>query len=771
MKISNSNLSFQRLLTPIEKIETRAAITDAKKAIGLDRLAIVTHSISFPSDVSEDVGIGILSDNRGTNSYINFLYDNGFDMLSIEPMGRIRAEFYSPYDSTLLSKKQIVDLKQLCTDEWANILDIETFNEIVKNKDYNVQIPTGDKSNPYKTVRFSEDMALYDYVIDSEDKAIRKAYKNFRAKVEDKNPKALELDKEFSEFKKENNYYLKGDAIYFILHKANDYKRHSQWENPLHRVLFNSEDESFSPSEKLVEILKLEEENFEEIEFYKFFQFIANKQQKDFINKVSSLSLKRYESDMEIIEKAHQDGLITKGKYNYLIAKIQEYKKDFQGVNVIGDKQVGYSDADIFSNPTFFTKDEFMGAPPNFLKASKGQDWNFPFIPYEKMFNKDGSLNSGGLYLQKVFKKYFEDNVGGVRIDHVIGLIDPWTYKNEPLDKKTPLSDVSDLKVACGSRHVFKYLLNNELFELAKFNLNEETIKGVIDPIKGIFDENSLDRKFLIQNGVQDFDEIKEVILTKQNELDKVYSNVIEKIILEPACKVVEKRFKEQGIQATREEIFKKACSLIICEDLGAITIPVKSVMQKFGLTGMRDASRGNPYDTSHYFREINPQEQGNFWVISTHDTDSYKNTFLKFDESMQKAHIDYVADEMKIDKAHLSGKKNLLNFIHAKVARILLADKNPKTPNNVMLNWMDIFGVNKQYNKPGVNDKARNWVLRICGSNDSFEKRYYEDTLPQKQGVNILSAFALALKSSGTNNEELVDELERLADIACEKK
>ena len=65
MKISNSNLSFQRLLTPIEKIETRAAITDAKKAIGLDRLAIVTHSISFPSDVSEDVGIGILSDNRG----------------------------------------------------------------------------------------------------------------------------------------------------------------------------------------------------------------------------------------------------------------------------------------------------------------------------------------------------------------------------------------------------------------------------------------------------------------------------------------------------------------------------------------------------------------------------------------------------------------------------------------------------------------------------------------------------------------------------------
>ena len=133
MKLSSSNFSFGRLLTPIEKIEARAAITAARKEIGLDSLAIVTHSLCFPSTSDEDIGIGILSKNKGALSYINFLYDNGFDTLLVEPMGMVKKEFYSPYSATLLSKKPVVDLKELCNDEWANIFDINSFNKIVKN--------------------------------------------------------------------------------------------------------------------------------------------------------------------------------------------------------------------------------------------------------------------------------------------------------------------------------------------------------------------------------------------------------------------------------------------------------------------------------------------------------------------------------------------------------------------------------------------------------------------------------------------------------------
>ena len=111
MKVSN--ISFGRLLTPLEKIETRAYSTDAKTAIGLNNLAIVTHSVSFPSDKNEDIGIGMLSMNQGAISYINFLYDNAIDAVSIEPMGYIQKELYSPYDGSLLSKKPIIDFREL----------------------------------------------------------------------------------------------------------------------------------------------------------------------------------------------------------------------------------------------------------------------------------------------------------------------------------------------------------------------------------------------------------------------------------------------------------------------------------------------------------------------------------------------------------------------------------------------------------------------------------------------------------------------------------
>ena len=126
MRIANSKTSFERLLTPLEKIETRIYGEEAKKAIGLKDLAVVTHSVSFPSEKEDDIGIGLLSLNSGAVSYVDFLYDNGVDSLSIEPLGIIKPESYSPYEGSLFSKRQIVDLRLLCSDDWANIFDIDS---------------------------------------------------------------------------------------------------------------------------------------------------------------------------------------------------------------------------------------------------------------------------------------------------------------------------------------------------------------------------------------------------------------------------------------------------------------------------------------------------------------------------------------------------------------------------------------------------------------------------------------------------------------------
>ncbi|MBQ4647235.1 MAG: 4-alpha-glucanotransferase [Candidatus Gastranaerophilales bacterium] len=766
MKLSSSCVSFKRQLSQLEKIEARAYAKDAKKAIGLENLALVTHSVSFPSNEDEDIGIGILSLNQGAISYVNFLYDNAIDSLSIEPMGYIKKELYSPYDGSLLSKKPIIDFKELTSDKWANIFEMDDFNKIVQGKNYNVEVPN---ESAISLVEFDKNQVIYDYVFSQIDWASKVAFENFKKKVEDKNPRALELNLEFEEFKKENEYYLKGDSIYYILSLQNDQKPFLEWENPLHRVLFDDDNLNFDKETRNAEILRLEEKYSKEIELYKFCQFVVNKQQKDFVEYASRLGQYRYESDLKVISEAYLSGKISKEKFEYLKLKLLEYKTNFEGVNIIGDKQVGYGDMDIFSNPSMFTKDEFMGAPPNLLKASKGQDWDFPFIPYENLFNKDGTLGFGGEYLKKNIKKAFKDNVGGLRIDHIIGLIDAWTYKKEKQD--SPLSKISDRYVASGSRHLFKYILNNYLPELEQYNLTQKTIIGVIDPIGGIFDENSLDRKSLIQNGVFGFDKIQEIFLSKKEIIDEVYSSVVEKIILDSAREVIVERNEQNGIKMTKAQIDSCARQLLLCEDLGALTLPVKKIMEKYDLIGLRDASRSNPYNPNHHFREGNPQEQGNYWLISTHDTLPYKELFKTYDKEKQGAHIDYVASELGLDSGELKSDFNFAKFFEAKVLRVFSADKNPKTPNNVMLNWLDLFAINKPYNTPGLYDKTKNWNLRVCSSQDSFEKIYYEKNMPQSNGINILKTLSKALAVCGVSNDnaEIKEELDRLGGIIQE--
>ena len=87
------------------------------------------------------------------------------------------------------------------------------------------------------------------------------------------------------------------------------------------------------------------------------------------------------------------------------------------------------------------------------------------------------------------------------------------------------------------------------------------------------------------------------------------------------------------------------------------------------------------------------------------------------------------------------------------------------------MLNWLDMFAIDKQYNTPGLYDKTKNWVLRVCSSDEDFEKKYYEEILPSKKGINIQEALSMAINvcASGESNDKLRKELDRLSSIAQE--
>lgn len=753
------NISFGRELKPVETIENRLLIKEAKHVMGIDNIALITHTPSLPTTKEENTGIGILALTNGTKSYLDFAYNNGINALSVEPSGIIKAEYYCPYDASAFSKKAIVDLKALTDDDWANILPDEEFKKAVNNKDYNVQVPIGDKKS--KTVEFKDNQVIYDYALNAHKKALNIAFNNFEEKVKAKDSQAIKLNEEFSNYKKENDFWLSKDALYLTLSDLHGSDSYSDWDNELHKELFNEKSGKFSKEKRTEEVERLTKENNEAIEFNKFSQFVVSKQQVQLARYAGELGNIKASEEIEEVKKALQDGEISKTKQDELIAKIKLNAKNSR-IAIVGDKPVGFSTMDIWANQDLFSKDEFMGAPPDMF-SDKGQAWGFRFISRDKLFNKDGSLGDGGELLKGLFKKTFKENPGGVRIDHVLGIIDPWTYTDN---------------VKEGSRYLFKLLLSDQLKELKQFNINEETIKGVKDPVDAILNPRNKSRAKLKANlkksGLSDNDinrslKFARKVLYKQEPLiKKEYSKTLNDIVMKAAIETLQEQSTEKF---SKEQLKDKARSMIICEDLGVLTVPLQEwTLQNSGLCGMRMSRYSDPLDEKHIYREGNPKEQGNYWSLGTHDDAPYISQLNSYKPEERINHSKYIASELGINSTPL--EKDTLAFIRAKFARMMAADKKTQTPNNILVMWNDLLGKNIRFNTPGIQDKEKNWTARI--DMDSFNSKLYNEILPSGQGINITEALATAMKSMDAEfkktNQKLINSLEKFADIINEK-
>ena len=124
--------------------------------------------------------------------------------------------------------------------------------------------------------------------------------------------------------------------------------------------------------------------------------------------------------------------LIEKYKLvQFIVAKQSEETREFAkklGLKMIADRQVAFSDRDCWAYQSLFLEGWSLGCPPDYF-SKDGQAWDFSVVDPEKLFNKDGSLGPAGELVKKLYLKMFKENPGGVRIDHTVGLIDPWVYK------------------------------------------------------------------------------------------------------------------------------------------------------------------------------------------------------------------------------------------------------------------------------------------------------------------------------------------------------
>ena len=369
-KISNSNRTtflFGRKLRKDEEQDYREnALQPAFDYLGTEEVAMIIHGTSYP-EKAQDLGVGSPY-GKAAAKFIPFEILHGFNSNQLGPIGVIRdAQHISPYKSTVSTRNYLfTDLNDLTTDKYANVLSQSDIDSMI---DY-----TDDNGKDYAYSDFPEAFSNYKYLM-------KIANKNFKQKLANNDPMAQKLNEEFVQFKKEKGVDIYQDALFDVLtneYKTMDFNKWSELDKNLIQELKNQNPKAIDRYKKITTRSK------DDFETYIFGQFILDKQIKE----------------------------------NTKLRKDLNFK-------YISDLLVGFSKSDEWSHQDLFLKNWRMGCPNGGEYGP--QLWNIPVLDPKKLFNDDGSLGDAGLYMKKKLDASL-DNFENVRIDHALGLIDPYIY-------------------------------------------------------------------------------------------------------------------------------------------------------------------------------------------------------------------------------------------------------------------------------------------------------------------------------------------------------
>lgn len=460
-------------------------------------------------------------------------------------------------------------------------------------------------NNPNK----DKNKTSYSYITKRQDEALTEAYENF-LKLNDK-----KLNAEFDTYKIENDSWLDKDSLYeaFALENGTDYW--PNWKNKTDKNVFNpkSIEEKIEYGKRIDEMSK---KYAKEIDKYKFIQFVLNKQ---------NVETKKY--------------------------------ADSKNIKMIADRQVAFSDRDCWAYQSLFLEGWCLGCPPDYF-SKDGQAWGFPVIDPEKLYNNDGSLGEAGILMKNLFKKMFKENPGGVRIDHIVGLIDPWVYKAG----KKPMPEQGAGRLYSSPEHP----------ELSKY---------AIAKLEDLDTTLTSDKEKRVKS------------LTE--EQIRLYGRLIEKIVIAAA--------KEEGL--TKDSI--------VCEDLGTLTNPVAAVMKEYELLGMKLTQFTVPTEDDDPYRCKNITKK--CWaMIGTHDNQPVS----LWAKSLVHTHEGYLHVKNLVEDLfkEAPNKDEIIvkmtndeNFLkETKLVELFACQAE-----NIQIFFTDFFGMNQTYNTPGTSGD-KNWSLRL---------------------------------------------------------
>ncbi len=483
----------------------------------------------------------------------------------------------------------------------------------------------------------------YTYIFEAQQGALREAWNNFRERGRQ------DLRDWFNWYKGENWSWIEKDALYEVLtlEYKNDYWKN--WSSETDRNLFNprnKKEEAASEERKN----ELKSRYYDEIEFYAFCQFVAYVQNE----------------------------------------RTKEYAQS-KNVKMIADRQVAFSDRDCWAYQSMFLNGWLLGCPPDYFSVD-GQAWGFPVLDPKKIFNKDESLGEAGLLLKSLYRKMFRENPGGVRIDHIVGLIDPWVYK----EGRKPRFEEGAGRLYSSPEHS----------ELSKYSIAKKS---------------NLDLEL---------EPDKEKRVKKLNdEQVRRYGLVLKKIVIAAA--------KEEGLSR----------DAIVCEDLGTLTYPVARVMEDLKLQGMRLTQFVVPDKPEHPYRCANIDKKS--WaMVGTHDNEPiawWSERLVNTHECYLHA-LNLVAD-MFSDVSD-SEKEQIICRLTTDskyLTTVKLAEIFASKAENVQVFFTDFFGIREVYNTPGTSCD-QNWSLRMPNNYVEF----YANSIAEGNGLNLPLVLSMAIKARG---------------------
>ena len=210
------NFCFQRRLKPDEEKDYRQnALQPAFDYLGTQEVAMILHGTCYP-EAEKDLGVGSPY-GKVAAQLLPFEMLHGFNSNQLGPVGVIgNAQAISPYKSTVSTRNYLfLDLQELTTDKYAKILSKEDIDSV-----FEVSKSTGEN---YAYSKFPDAFANYDY-------CIKKAYRNFIDKSCFAFDGALELHKEYKDYKEKNASSLYKEALFNVLAKTYGTDDFEKWD-------------------------------------------------------------------------------------------------------------------------------------------------------------------------------------------------------------------------------------------------------------------------------------------------------------------------------------------------------------------------------------------------------------------------------------------------------------------------------------------------------------------------------------------------------------